>query len=264
MTKTSRRHGRGPVGDPSHIEGLVSSTEHLIQSGECPRCHERLSANAVRCPTCKVRMQEIRAMARRGRRPLPVRRKTPEEMQSSSKGTQLLLVCASAASASAVVLVVLAIQRVQPFIGSPPDPNAQFLQGLLIFARNVGLVACFFFGLSVVVLYRGKGRALAALSQLGAFAACGPPLSLVWFSLGYIDCYSSCTVPGPGDLLWPAFLLQLAATGLGFASAVSAASLSSVVPDTEGKDLAISSPLWSGARDHRRCCTAGYSHTMTP
>lgn len=231
MPETSRPPAEGSTGGPNAIERLVSSTDRLIQSGQCPRCHEKLTPNAARCPTCKVRMQEIRAMAMQGQQPLPVRRKTPDELRTAKSGPLLLLLCAFAASVSAAGTVELAVQRFQG-AGASSNANTQSMQELLVDARNVGLVACVLFGLSMVVLYRGRERHLAVLPLLGTITACAPAFLLMWVPLFYVDCFSSCAGPKLSGLLWPAFLLQVAASGLGIAATIRASSVSSLVSDT--------------------------------
>src|SRR5438270_7540514 len=145
MTKTRRRSSEDPAGGPSRIARLVSSTEHLIQSGECPRCHGRLPHNPIWCPTCKVSMQEVLSMAMQGHLPPPVRKKTPDEERSAKVMPLVLLLGASAAALSAAALVESALLRLQDVSGASSDPNDQFLQGLLVSARNVGLVTCLLF-----------------------------------------------------------------------------------------------------------------------
>ena len=152
-------------------------------------------------------------------------------MRAAGAPTLVLLLCALAASVSGVALIELAIRRVQA-AGASSNSDIQSMQDLLGATRDVGVVACFLFGLSMVVLYRGRGRHLAVLPLLGTVTACVAPFFLCWIPLFYVDCFSSCSVPAPGDLLWPAFLLQLAASGLGIASTVRASSVSSLVSAT--------------------------------
>jgi len=111
---------------------------------------------------------------------------------------------------------------------------------VLVFAAQWGRVCVPVFGLGAAALL-ARMRLIrypkvlfviaVCVEGLGAVLSAVVLVSLFWFSVAFVDCFSSCSPPAPSQFLWPAFFIFIL-TGVAASVAITTTVLASSSPSS--------------------------------